>query len=192
MRGKRYHRTAVASGRPSIASTVRKRRRYGRVRYWHSADMRRQSSDVRSWPTAAVRGTAAMRLLSERTRHSAANASTAALDPSETWAAPDLRSAHRTRLCRRSLNFAHVSVMHAGHLPIVPGDGDRIPTRFGDNAAISGIASPIYTGAFLEVLPRSARPAHPPARPRSESRGSALGCACRIPALPPTPSGCRG
>jgi hypothetical protein len=43
-------------------------------------------------------------------------------------------------------------VVHAGHLPIVPGDRDRIPTRFGDNATISGITSPINVGALLEVL----------------------------------------
>jgi hypothetical protein len=41
-----------------------------------------------------------------------------------------------TRLRRHSLNFAHVSVVHAGYVPIVPSDRDRIPTRFGDNAAI--------------------------------------------------------
>ena len=56
------------------------------------------------------------------------------------------------RLGRHSLNFAHVPMMHAGHLPIVPGDRDCIPTCFGDNAAISGIASPINAGALLEAL----------------------------------------
>jgi hypothetical protein len=56
------------------------------------------------------------------------------------------------RLCRPSLNFAHVPVVYAGHLPIVPGDCDCIPTRFSDNAAISGIASPINAGALLRPL----------------------------------------
>jgi hypothetical protein len=43
-------------------------------------------------------------------------------------------------------------MMHGGHLPIVPGDRDRIPTRFGDNAAITGIALPINAGALLAGL----------------------------------------
>jgi hypothetical protein len=55
-------------------------------------------------------------------------------------------------LRRCSMNFAHVPVVYARHLPIVPGDRDRIPTRFGDNAAISGITSPIHSGALLETL----------------------------------------
>ena len=59
---------------------------------------------------------------------------------------------HSMRLGRRSLNFAHVPVVYAGHLSIVPGDRDCIPPCFGDNAAIGGIASPKNTGALLEVL----------------------------------------
>ena len=59
---------------------------------------------------------------------------------------------HSMRLCRLSLNFAHVPVVYACYLPIVPGDRDRIPTCFGDNAAVSGIASPINAGALLEAL----------------------------------------
>ncbi len=59
---------------------------------------------------------------------------------------------HAVRLCWRLLNFVHVSVVYSGHLPIVPGDRDRIPTRFGDNAAVSGIAPPINAGALLEGL----------------------------------------
>jgi len=55
---------------------------------------------------------------------------------------------HGTRLCRRFLNFAHVSVVYSGHLPIVPSDCDRIPTRVGDNATISGIAPPINAGNY--------------------------------------------
>jgi hypothetical protein len=43
-------------------------------------------------------------------------------------------------------------MVHAGHLSIVPSDYDRIPACFGDNATISGIASPINAGAFLEFL----------------------------------------
>ena len=42
--------------------------------------------------------------------------------------------------------------VHAGHLSIVPSDCDRIPACFGDNATISGIASPINAGALLEFL----------------------------------------
>jgi len=59
---------------------------------------------------------------------------------------------HSMRLGRRSLNFAHVPVVYPGHLPIVPGDRDCIPTCFGDNAAISGIASPVDAGTLLEIL----------------------------------------
>jgi hypothetical protein len=57
-----------------------------------------------------------------------------------------------TRLCCRSVNFAHVPVVHAGHLPIVPGDRDCSPTCFSDDAAICGIASPINASALLEAL----------------------------------------
>ena len=45
---------------------------------------------------------------------------------------------HGVWLNRRLPNLAHVSMVYSGHLPIIPGDHDRIPTRFGDNAAISG------------------------------------------------------
>ena len=69
------------------------------------------------------------------------------------WDLPGVKyPLHGTRLCRHQLNFAHVTVVHARHLAIAPGDRDRIPTRFGDNAAISGIASPINPGAFREAL----------------------------------------
>jgi len=44
---------------------------------------------------------------------------------------------HGMRSCRLLLNFAHVSVVYSGHLPVVPGDRDGIPTRFSDNAAVS-------------------------------------------------------
>ena len=50
------------------------------------------------------------------------------------------------------VNFAHVSVVYSGRLPIVPGDRNRIPARFGDNATISGIAPPINLGALIEGL----------------------------------------
>jgi hypothetical protein len=53
------------------------------------------------------------------------------------------------RLCLVSLNFAHVPVVDAGHLAIVPGNRDRIPTCIGDNSAICGIASPIDTSVLL-------------------------------------------
>ena len=62
------------------------------------------------------------------------------------------RPLRRMRLRRCSMNFAHVPVVYARHLPIVPGDRDRIPTRFGDNAAITGVASPVHSGALLETL----------------------------------------
>jgi hypothetical protein len=62
------------------------------------------------------------------------------------------RPLRRMWLRRCSMNFAHVPVVYARHLPIVPGDRDRIPTRLRDSAAISGIASPIHSGALLETL----------------------------------------
>jgi hypothetical protein len=59
---------------------------------------------------------------------------------------------HSIRPCRRLLNFAHVSVVNSGHLPIIPGDRDRIPARFGDEATIGGVAPPINAGALREGL----------------------------------------
>jgi hypothetical protein len=64
-------------------------------------------------------------------------------------------ASHGVRLCRCLLNFAHVSVVHSGRLPIVPGDRNRIPARFGDNATISGIAPPINLGALIGALDSS-------------------------------------
>jgi hypothetical protein len=43
-------------------------------------------------------------------------------------------------------------VVHTGHLSIVPGDRNCIPTYVGDNAAISCIASPINAGSLREAL----------------------------------------
>jgi len=59
---------------------------------------------------------------------------------------------HSMRLCRRLLNFPHIAVVYSGHLPILPGYRDRIPTGFRNNATISGISLPKDTGAFLEAL----------------------------------------
>jgi hypothetical protein len=42
--------------------------------------------------------------------------------------------------------------VYGSHLTIVPGDRNRIPTRFSDSAAISGIASPINTVTLLEAF----------------------------------------
>ena len=70
----------------------------------------------------------------------------------EFYPARALLSLHNMHLCRHSLNFAHVPVVDAGHLSIVPGNRDRIPTRFCDNAAISGIAPPTNAGALLEFF----------------------------------------
>jgi hypothetical protein len=52
----------------------------------------------------------------------------------------------------RSLDFSHVPVMHGGHMTIVPGDCDRVPTRFGDSATVSSITVPANARALLEVL----------------------------------------
>jgi hypothetical protein len=56
------------------------------------------------------------------------------------------------RLCRRLPDFAHIAMVHSGHLTIVPGDGDCVPTRFGDAAAVGGNALPIDAATLLEGL----------------------------------------
>ena len=43
-------------------------------------------------------------------------------------------------------------MVHDGDLTIIPGDRDRIPTRFGYFAAISGIASPANAATLREGL----------------------------------------
>ena len=70
----------------------------------------------------------------------------------EFYPARVLLSLHNMHLCRHTLNFAHVSVVDNRHVPVVPGDRDRVPSRFGDNAAISGITPPKNAGADLQVL----------------------------------------
>jgi hypothetical protein len=50
------------------------------------------------------------------------------------------------------VDFAHIPVVYRGQLTIVPGDGDRVPTRSSDSATISGITSPAYSITLLEVL----------------------------------------
>src|ERR1017187_454156 len=52
----------------------------------------------------------------------------------------------------RSLDFAHVPVVHDSHMTIVPGDRDRIPTRLSDNAPVSSITLPANASTLLEVL----------------------------------------
>src|ERR1035437_9835384 len=42
--------------------------------------------------------------------------------------------------------------MHNSHMPIVPGDRDRIPTRLSDNAPVSSITLPANASTVLEVL----------------------------------------
>jgi len=59
---------------------------------------------------------------------------------------------HRMQRRRLALNFTHVSVMDNRHVPVVPGDRDRVPSRFGDNAAIGGITPPKTAGVDLQVL----------------------------------------
>jgi hypothetical protein len=43
-------------------------------------------------------------------------------------------------------------MVYGGHLTIVPGDRDRVPTRSADAAAISGITAPAYPIALPEFL----------------------------------------
>jgi hypothetical protein len=60
------------------------------------------------------------------------------------------RYLHNIWLCRRSLDFAHLAMVPCGHLTIIPGDRDCIPTQFGNTAAVTGIASPINAVTPLE------------------------------------------
>src|SRR6516164_3322333 len=69
---------------------------------------------------------------------------------------------HSSPACRYSLDFAHVAMVYGGHLTIVPGNRDRVPTYFGDTAAIIGIASPINAAALLETLRFRDRHVAPP------------------------------
>ena len=59
---------------------------------------------------------------------------------------------HCNKLCRRSPDVPHVPMVDNCNMTIVPGDRNRVPTLFGNNAAISGIALPVNAGALLEVL----------------------------------------
>src|SRR5260370_5717288 len=69
---------------------------------------------------------------------------------------------HSSPACRHSLDFAHVAMVYGGHLTIVPGNRDRVPTYFGDTAAIIGIALPVNAAALLETLRFRDRHAAPP------------------------------
>jgi hypothetical protein len=48
----------------------------------------------------------------------------------------------------RSLNLAHIAMMNAGHVTIVPGDRDGVPARFSDPAAVGSAALPTNAGAL--------------------------------------------
>jgi hypothetical protein len=50
------------------------------------------------------------------------------------------------------MNVAHIAMMYGRHVTVVPSNCDRVPTRFGDMAAVAGIASPINAAALLEGL----------------------------------------
>ncbi len=52
----------------------------------------------------------------------------------------------------RSFDLAHIAVMHGGHMPVVPGDGDAGPIRISDDASVSGITAPAKAMACLEVF----------------------------------------
>ena len=55
-------------------------------------------------------------------------------------------------LRRRSLDFAHIPMMYGRHVPVIPSNCDRVPTRFRNTAAVVGIAPPINAAALLEGL----------------------------------------
>src|SRR4030081_2515101 len=42
-------------------------------------------------------------------------------------------------------------MMHDGDVVIVPSDGDGVPVRFGDLAAVSGITAPTNAASLLEL-----------------------------------------
>jgi len=71
---------------------------------------------------------------------------------------PDTMYLHNSRHCwggrlfGSSLDLAHVPMVYGRRLTIVPGDRDCIPTHSGDNAAVSGITSPINAVALLEAF----------------------------------------
>src|ERR1039458_4409934 len=81
----------------------------------------------------------------------------------------------------RSLDFAHVPVVHDSHMTIVPGDRDRIPTRLSDNAPVSSITLPANASTLLEVLRLGGGHVAPPFslvaqnQPRRYSHSSSLG-----------------
>src|SRR6202040_58960 len=82
---------------------------------------------------------------------------------------------HSSPLCRHSLDFTHVAMVYGGHLTIVPCNRDRVPTYFGDTAAVIGIASPVNAAALLETLRFRDRHAAPPiACHRVNTTGSSL------------------
>jgi len=82
---------------------------------------------------------------------------------------------HSSPLCRHPLDFAHVAMVYGGHLTIVPCNRDRVPTYFGDTAAVIGIASPINAAALLETLRFRDRHGAPPiAWHRANITGSSL------------------
>jgi hypothetical protein len=66
--------------------------------------------------------------------------------------ANDANPLHAFWICQPWVDFAHVPMVYGGHLTIVPCDRDCVPTRSGDTAAISRIASPAHATAFLELL----------------------------------------
>ena len=43
-------------------------------------------------------------------------------------------------------------MMYGGHLTIIPGDRDRVPTPYGDGPAVGGITLPAYSIARLKLL----------------------------------------
>ena len=53
----------------------------------------------------------------------------------------------KNSLCSRY--FAHIAMMNTGHLSVIPGDGDSIPTRFNDLAAVITFALPTDANAYL-------------------------------------------
>jgi len=88
----------------------------------------------------------------------------------------------------RSLDFAHVPVVHDSHMTIVPGDCDRIPTRLSDNAPVSSITLPANASTLLEVLRFGGGHVAPPFAWVAHIVGQTV---CRCPSYSPIKCGYR-
>jgi hypothetical protein len=128
------------------------------------------------------------RRLAERWNRTAGNGRGRWLARGDVGDGVDYRS-HPSWFCRRCLDFAHVPMVYGGHLAIVPGDRNCIPTSAADGAAISGITAPEYSMTLLKIPRFGSGHTAPPSFPSGPAigltkftmkRGS---CAFRVPRI---------